>query len=94
MVAPTTNMDGHTRPSHGARIAATHTYTGAFAGISTHCIGTHIKARARAIVAMVAKGTPHADAVAYINADDRCAMWRASIRANRADRAAWLRGDL
>ena len=86
-------MDGHTRPTLGARMAASRTYTDAFSGIGTGCITAHIKGRARAIVAMVCKGTPHADAVAYINADDRCAMWRASIRANRAERAAWLRGD-
>lgn len=87
-------MDGHTRPSHGARIAASRAYTDSFSGgVPTSCIETHFKARARAIVAMVCKGTPHANAVAYINADDRCSMWRASIRANRAERAAWLRGD-
>jgi len=88
-------MDGHTRPTLGARLAASRAYTDKFSGgVPTACIETHIKGRARAIVAMVCKGTPHADAVAWINSDDRCAMWRASIRANRADRAAWLRGDL
>jgi hypothetical protein len=87
-------MDGDTRPTLGARLAASRAYTDGFSGgISTACIVTHIKGRARAIVAMVCQGTPHADAVAYINADDRCAMWRASIRANRAERAAWLAGD-
>jgi len=86
-------MDGHTRPTLGARLAASRAYTDAFQGVGTGCISAHIKGRARAIVAMCFKGTPHPDAVAYINADARCSRWRASIRANRAERAAWLRGD-
>ena len=88
-------MDGHKYPTLGARIAASRAYTDSFAGgISTACIKTHIQGRARAIVAMVCKGTDHADAVAYIEKYDRCSMWRASIRANREERSAWLRGDL
>ncbi len=86
-------MDGHTRPTLGARLAASRAYADSFYGITTACIETHIKGRARAIVAMVCKGTPHADAVAWINSDDRCSRWRASVRANRAERAAWLAGD-
>jgi hypothetical protein len=85
-------MDGHTRPTLGARMAAGHAYADAFAGVGTGSITAHIKGRATAIVAMVCKGTPHADAVAYVNANT--ARWRANLRADRADRAAWLRGDL
>ena len=87
-------MDGDTRPSHGARIAASRVYSDSFNNTSTGSVIAHITGRARAIIAMVCKGTPHADAVAWINSDDRCAMWRASIRANRADRADWMNGNL
>lgn len=76
-------------------MAAGHAYADAFAGIKTidtvHSTA-HVRGRSGAIAAMVFRGTPHSVAVAYV--DSHTARWRANLRADRADRAAWLRGDL
>lgn len=77
-------------------MAAGHAYADAFAGVTIICdtvhSTAHINGRSAAIAAMVAKGTPHADAIAYVSKST--ARWRANLRADRAERAAWLRGDL
>ena len=76
-------------------MAASHAYADAFAGrmiIDSIHSKSHIIGRTAAIAAMVAKGTPHADAIAYVSKSTP--RWRANLRADRAEYAAWLRGDL